>query len=136
MIVKRYGKRVQQVQPNFDARAMNEIGFTRTGDFLTSAEELATEYEKGTEHELTATAEGPVQDEAEAALLRSLEEQLRSLEASVGDGGLLAVENEQGRDYPKTRGTQSTHVVQGENRLYFRFTVDPPLRIGVYTRRS
>ena len=32
MIVRRYGNRIQSVTPNFNARAMTEIGFVRSGD--------------------------------------------------------------------------------------------------------
>jgi hypothetical protein len=133
LIVRQYGTKVQSVQPNFDANAMNEIGFRRddawsmaTGDFFSSHEKLAT-------HELTAAAEGEVQSEAEAALLRSLQKQLLSLAEGADD--VLFIESEQGRDYPKTRHTQSTLVVEGANRLYFRFRVEPPLRVAVYRKR-
>ena len=39
MITKRYGSKVQSVTPNFDARAMNEIGFQR-GDKTQSLAEI------------------------------------------------------------------------------------------------
>jgi hypothetical protein len=133
LIVRQYGTKVQSVQPNFDANAMNEIGFRRddawsmaTPDFFSSHEKLAT-------HELTAAAEGEVQSEAEAALLRSLQKQLLSLAEGADD--VLFIESEQGTDYPKTRHTQSTLVVEGANRLYFRFRVEPPLRVAVYRKR-
>jgi hypothetical protein len=74
-----------------------------------------------------------VQSEAEAALLRSLQKQLLSLAEGADD--VLFIESEQGTDYPKTRHTQSTLVVEGANRLYFRFRVEPPLRVAVYRKR-
>jgi hypothetical protein len=83
---------------------------------------------------LTAAAEGEVQNEAEDNLLHSLREQLLAVAQSVGDGVLL-IESEQGTDYPKTRHTQSKQVVEGANRLFFRYTVEPPLRVAVYRRK-
>ena len=135
MIAKRYGTKIQSVQPNFDAHAMNEIGFMRDHEWDMPADEFLAGYEKMEVHELTAAAEGDVQGAAEEALLVSLLEQLHALEASVADGGVLLVESESGVDYPKTRHTQTTQVVGSENRLFFRFTVEPPLRVAVYRSR-
>ena len=39
-------------------------------------------------------------------------------------------------DFAKTRGVQTTKVVQGANRLHFQYTVDPPLKVGIYQRKS
>jgi len=135
VIAKRYGTKMQSVQPNFDARAMNEIGFTRDNEWSMGADEFFAAYEKTETHELTAATEGEVQGEAEEQLLHSLQEQLVAAEKSVGEGGLLLIESEAGVDYPKTRHTQTTTVVGHENRLYFRFTVEPPLRVAVYRSR-
>jgi hypothetical protein len=135
VIAKRYGTKIQSVKPNFDARAMNEIGFTRDHEWDMPTDEFLAGYEKMEAHELTAVAEGDVQGEAEEALLASLLEQLQAVETSVADGGILLVESESGVDYPKTRHTQTTQVVGSENRLYFRFTVEPPLRVAVYRSR-
>ena len=135
MIAKRYGSKVQSVTPNFDARAMNEIGFQRDNEWSLATDEFAETYEKVETHELTAAAEGEVQGEAEEKLLESLLEQLLAVEKTVGDGGVLMIESEQGTDYPKTRHTQTNQVVGHENRLYFRFTVEPPLRVAVYRKR-
>ncbi|HSJ32746.1 MAG TPA: hypothetical protein VK933_14990 [Longimicrobiales bacterium] len=135
MITKRYGSKVQSVTPNFDARAMNEIGFQRDNEWSLATDEFSESYEKVETHELTAAAEGEVQGEAEEKLLESLLEQLLAVEKTVGDGGVLMIESEQGTDYPKTRHTQTNQVVGHENRLYFRFTVEPPLRVAVYRKR-
>jgi hypothetical protein len=134
LIVRRYGTKVHSVEPNFDANAMNEIGFRRDNEWSLPTDEFFEQYEKFENHELMAAAEGEVQTEAEAALLHSLQEQLMAVAAAAGDG-LLFIESEQGNDYPKTRHTQSTLVVEGANRLYFRFTVEPPLRVAVYRKR-
>jgi hypothetical protein len=136
LIVRQYGNRVHSVEPNFDARAMNEIGFRRDNEWTMPADEFHQAYEKREAHELTAAAEGEVQGEAEEALLQSLHEQLQAVAgAAAGGDGVLFIESEQGVDYPKTRHTQQTQVVDGDNRLYFRFTVEPPLRVAVYRKR-
>jgi len=131
-IVRRYGSKIQSVTPNFDSRAMTEIGFVRGSELSLSAEEFEQQYHRLSGRELRAKAEGDVQGDVEDAVLASLTEQLEALAAEAGDGALLLIENEQGVDHPKTRGRQTTIVVDGENRLVFEYTVDPPLRIGVF----
>ncbi|CAN5770695.1 hypothetical protein BH23GEM9_BH23GEM9_22190 [soil metagenome] len=133
VIVRQYGNSVHSVEPNFDGRAMNEIGFRRDNEWSLATDEFFAIHEKVESHELTAAAEGDVQGEAEDALLDSLLQQLLATEAAAGNG-VLVVESEPGVDYPKTRHTQRTLVVAGENRLYFRFTVEPPLRVAVYRK--
>src|SRR5690606_32799968 len=96
MILRRYGTTVQSVDPNFDARAMTEIGFRRNGQLSISAEEFEARYEKVDERALTAESEGDVKDEAERALLDDLLAQLRALEEEVGEDHVLVVESEQG----------------------------------------
>jgi hypothetical protein len=136
VIAKKYGTKIHSVQPNFDARAMNEIGFTRDHDWSLDTSEFFETYEQLETHELTAAAEGDVQDAAEESLLHSLQEQLLAVSGAAKDDGVVLVLSEQGVDYPKTRHTQTTRVVEGSNRLYFRFTVEPPLRVAVYRKRS
>lgn len=133
MIVRQYGTKVQSVVPNFEAVAMNEIGFRRDTEWSMPTEQFFAEYEKVATHSLTAAAEGDVQAEAEATLLASLEEQLWDVASSTD--GVVLVESEMSVDYPKTRHTQTTQVVDGANRFYFRFTVEPPLRVAVYRRK-
>ena len=135
MIAKRYGSKVHSVTPNFDARAMNEVGFQRDNEWSMPTDEFMDSYEKTETHDLTAAAEGAVQGDAEEKLLVSLQQQLAAVEKTVGDGDVLMIESEQGVDYPKTRHTQTNQLVGHENRLYFRFTVEPPLRVAVYRRR-
>ena len=135
MIAKRYGNKIHSVQPNFDARAMNEVGFTRDHDWSMDAQEFSETYEQVEKHDLTAAAEGEIQGEAEETLLTSLQDQLVAVSQAANDGVVLVL-SEQGVDYPKTRHTQTTRVVDGSNRLYFRFSVEPPLRVAVYRNRS
>lgn len=134
MIVRRYGKNVQSVTPNFDARAMNEVGFLRTDDFAMGTEEFEAAFTRGEEHVLTAEAAGDVQGDVEEEVLRKLSRQLASLVAGLPDGGMIRIESEPGKDYPKTRSTQKTEVVGAENRLHFQYAIDPPLRCSVWQK--
>ncbi|HLU26329.1 MAG TPA: hypothetical protein VKZ58_11545 [Longimicrobiales bacterium] len=136
MIVRRYGTTVQSVDPNFDSRAMTEIGFLRTSALSMPAAEFFEQYERVDGRELTADAEGDVKDEVEQAVLASLLEQIRALEGELGDDHVLLVENEPGKDYPKTRDRTTNVVVAGEGRLYFEWTIDPPLKLGIYRRKA
>jgi hypothetical protein len=133
MILRRYVQKLHSVTTNFDSRALSEVGFRRDNETSLTPEDLEEGYERVAAKEITATADGPVQGEAEEAILRSLEDQLRELEA---DGAVVVVENEQGVDYPKTRSSTSNIIVEGENRFLFRYTVDPPIRATVYRRRQ
>jgi hypothetical protein len=132
MIVRRYGSRIQSVTPNFDSRAMTEIGFLRGNALTMTADELAERYRRTEQRELRASAQGGVQGEVEDAVLASLLEQLEQLEASAGEGALLLIENEPGVDHPKTHSRQMTTVSMGENRFVFEYTIDPPLRVAIY----
>lgn len=134
MILRRYGTSFRSVEPNFESKALSEIGFRRDHEHEIPAGDFEREWERVEVHELAATDEGDVQDEAEARLLDQLLAQLRGLEEGLGDDELLVVESEQGKDWPKTRQDQKNVVVEGENRFYFHIRVEPPLRVGVYRR--
>lgn len=136
MILRRFGSRIHEVTPNFDARAMTEVSFLRGSALEDSAEEWLAAHERVEEHRLAATAEGDVQNEAEESLLEQLETQLRALADALQPGEALLVENEPGNNYPKTRMRQKTVVVDGANRLHFDAEVDPPLIVGRYRRRG
>jgi hypothetical protein len=132
MILRRYGNALHGVELNFDYKAMTEIGFRRDRSTTIPAEEFEKGYVRVDEHELTARAEGDVQDDVEKRLLQDLERQVRALESRLEPGQVLVVESEQGVDYPKTRTDQKTVAVDGENRLHFSVQVQPPLRLGRY----
>jgi hypothetical protein len=136
MIVRRYGTTVQSVDPNFDSRAMNEIGFQKNGAWSKSWEEFQSEYQRTGGRELTCKAEGNVQHEVEDRALCDLRDQLKELDQTLGSGEVLLIESEAGKDYPKTREKQRTTVVGAENRLHFERTIDPPLRVGVYKEKA
>ena len=136
MIVRRYGSSVLSVVPNFDSRAMTEIGFNRDGRLTIPTEEFQHTYERVQGHELTAHADGVVQGDVEETLLASLAEQLHRLAGELKPDELLLIENEPGKDQAKTRGTQTPVVEAGESRLRFEYVVDPPLKVGVFRRRG
>jgi hypothetical protein len=136
MIFRKYGSSLHSVDPNFDANAMNEIGFMKNGSMEIRADELQEKYERVAGHELTAQAEGEVQNVAEAAVLKDLQAQLTAIESGAAEGAVLVIESELGKDYPKMREKVSNVIVANENRLYFHRTVEPPLRVGVYAPRT
>ena len=135
MIFKKYGNSYHSVTPNFDSRAMTEVGFQKSGEQSIAVAEFEEQYERAESRDLVADAEGDVQDAVEKQMLATLRERLLELESSAGDG-VLVIENEQGKDYPKTREKQTTKVVGNDNRLFFQRSIDPPLRVGVYRLRK
>ena len=132
MILRRYGNNVQSVETNFNSKALTEIAFMRDHQVSTLGEEFFKAHEKLSEHGLTAQAEGDVPDEVESVMLDDLLAQLSVLHESLEASQVLFIESEQGNDYPKTKTRQKNIVVEGENRLYFYSSIDPPLRVGVY----
>ncbi len=132
MILKRYGNTLQSVEVDFDARAMNEIGFRRDRQFSIPVDEFESGYERVDQAELTGRAEGAVQDEAEQAALDQLLAALREFEAGSVEGDLVVVESQQGVDYPKTREERSARVDGGKNLFRFLWSIDPPLKVGRY----
>lgn len=131
MIVKRYGTTFQSVELNFESKALNEIGFRRDRRRSWSAEEFEEAHERVSTQELTAEAQGRVQDHTEQALLDDLEGQVRDLIADLDESEVLVFENGDS-DYPKTRQKTRNLVEGGENVLHFTYTVSPPLRFAVY----
>jgi hypothetical protein len=136
MIVRRYGSSVLSVGPNFDPRAMNEVGFQKDGAWSMSWEDFQSKYERRAGHELSAKGEGFVQHLAEEQVLKDLREQLNNVVKQLGPGEVALIESEAGKDYPKSREKQRTVVVGADNRLHFERSIDPPLRVGVYREKS
>ena len=132
MILKRYGTSYHSVELNFDSKALNEIGFRRDRETQIPVEAFEEGWTLESTHELTAEAEGRVQDATEADLLDKLEYQIRALLDDLESGQALVFENTDGQDYPKTRQSTQNVVVEGENKLHFTYTVAPALRFGVY----
>ncbi|HSW29485.1 MAG TPA: hypothetical protein VLH75_08400 [Longimicrobiales bacterium] len=136
MILKRYGTSYQSVDPNFDSKALNEVGFRRDQELAIPVAEFQSGYEHVASHEISAEAEGHVQDHTEQLLLDRLEARLLELEGGLEGAHVLVLENGDGTDYPKTRQEIRTVVEGGENKLHFRYTVAPPLRMGVYRKKA
>lgn len=136
MIYKRYGTALQSVETNFDARAMNEIGFRRDRRESIPIEEFEASWERVEERALTASSEGPVQHEAEVQVLESLEGALIEFQDALEAGEVLVIESEAGVDYPKLREVRDDVLVEGANAFYFRWSVDPALRVGRYRKRG
>ena len=135
MIYKRYGTTYQSVDVDFSAEALNEIGFRRNREESFPVEELEDRYELTETVELTAEASGPVQNDTEQLLLDRLKEKLDAALERLPDDGIAVVENESGRDYPRTHQETKNVVERGENKLHFEYTMDPPLRVGLYRAR-
>jgi hypothetical protein len=135
MIFKKYGTTLHSVDVDFDARAMNEIGFRRNREEEIPVADLDSAHTLVETRELTAEASGDVQDEAEQALLVKLEAALRAFEGELGGNEFLLIEND-ATDYPKTRDEKRSVVVDSGNRLHFNWRVDPPLRLGRYRRND
>jgi hypothetical protein len=131
MILRRYGTTVHRVDLEFNSKALTEIGFRRDRSHSMATEEFESTYTPVSSHELTAEAEGDVQDHVEQGMLDDLEAQIQSVVERLREGEILFVQSEQGRDYPKTRTRTKNVIVEGENRLYFYASIDPPLRVGV-----
>ena len=134
MIFRRYGTSFQSVDLNFDSKALNEIGFRRNHEESIPVDGFEAANPKLSTHELVAEAAGDVQDHTEQVLLDRLQEKVEALQAGLGDGEFLVVENEQGHDYPKTRQQTSNVIVEGENKLHFEYSLSPALRIAVHRR--
>src|SRR5688572_294569 len=135
MIFRRYGNAYQSVELNFDSKALNEIGFRRDRVESIPADDFSAFTKVGT-HELLAEAEGSVQDETERSMLDRLAEQLLALDRGLGADELLVIDNDQGNDWPKTRQKTTNVVVEGENKLYFNYSMGPALRATVWRRQG
>ena len=135
MILRKYGKSYHSVTPNFDSRAMTEIGFQKSGEQTLEVPEFEAAYERLEGRELTAVAEGTVQDQVEKDMLEALRKQLVDLEEGLDDNAVVVIESEQGKDYPKTREKTTNAVVGNENKLHFQRYIEPPLRVAVYRKR-
>ena len=136
MIFRRYGTALHSVDPNFQSKALNEIGFRRDGERQHSAEEFEASYEHLVTHDLVAEAEGYVQDHTEQLLLDRLESRLLELEAGLEPDCVIVIENKDGPDYPKTKQQTRNVIVEGENRLHFTYGVAPNLRAAVFRKRD
>lgn len=134
MILKRYGRTVSSVEPHFDSRAFHEIGFRRDGETTLSGEEFEEAYVRTGTREVTASAEGEVQDRAEQETLDALEEALRELEGSLAEDEVLLVASGPDVEAPRTRFEKEPVGRPREDRFLYRWSVDPPLTVDIYRK--
>lgn len=130
-IVRRYGKRVETVEPDFRAEAMTEVGFRRTGEAKWALDEFLDQYAMVRQVDLTAEATDEVQERAEKGMLQSLADKLQGILDALKPDEVLSVESEVGRDYPRTRYDRSSKGGQE-----FTYSLDRPLRLGIFRKRS
>jgi len=124
-----------RVAPHFEARALTEIRFLPEDTEVLTLEAFEGGWVALDTQSLSVEAEGPVQGEAEAELLRRLEAALRDRLGGLAPGEILVVENQLRADWPRTREHRSDVIVEGENRFHFQWRVDPPLRLTRYRER-
>ncbi len=136
MIVQRFGGSVGAVVPDFHATAFNELQFARRPGFSLPWEEFAATYQRTGGIELVAETEGHVQLEVETALLAELQRRIAEAERALRPEELLLLESRPGHDYPRTHEYTETIVEDGRNRFHFYYSIDPPLRVGIYRRRG
>ncbi len=136
MIFRRYGTTYQSVDMDFSAEALNEIGFRRNRETSIPVDDFESRYEHVETVELTAESQGVVQNDTEQVLLDRLAEKVRERLDALEEGGILVVENENGRDYPKTRQETKNVVERGANTLHFAYSMAPPLRVASYRPKS
>jgi hypothetical protein len=136
MILKQYGTSYESIETNFNPRALTEIAFRRDRVFSIPTEEFETTYERVEVISFAPETEGDVHDQAEGELLQALEANVKGAVAALEEGEVLVVESREGEDYPKTRDTKKNVVVDGGNRLYFYWRVEPPLRLGRYRKKG
>ncbi|CAN5797407.1 hypothetical protein BH23GEM11_BH23GEM11_13200 [soil metagenome] len=135
-LLRRQGSRVFPVVSNFDYRAMNEIAFRAGREEVEPAEAFDARMERVREMQLETATDGPVQADAEAALLDQLNERLDRCLSELSPGEVLVIESAPGVDWPKTRERRKDVIVDGENRFHFHWRVEPPLRVAVYRERA
>jgi len=131
MIIRRYGNRVHTVSLDFDPAAMTEVGFRRDGEQEWSTEAFEAEYELVREEEIIAEATDSVQEKAEREMLVALEARFRAIFTELESGQILSVQSKSGVDYPRTRYDRST---RGDRD--FTYTLDQPLRLGIWAKRG
>lgn len=136
MILRQYGKRMESVDPAFSAVALTSIGWRRNRELSMTVEEFEEKYREVVTHELTASAEGPVQIEVETSLLKQVEEQVRALEAGLPADQVLVVQSRRGVVEARAHEKKIDVIVDGENRLYFKWWMDPGLHMGVFALRD
>jgi len=133
MIFRQYGSKYHSVTPNFDPRALTEVGFRRDGQTSLSLEEMAEGYEEVRGSELSAQATAPNLHDAEQSVVRDMEAQVLEMVAGLAPEEILVIGNRPGVDHPKSHHERTNSTEGGRG---YRAWVDPPLRITVFRRRA
>lgn len=136
MLLRRYGSRLHSVEINFDSKALNEIGFRRDNLTAFEVDDFESTFERVAGHSFSAEAEGEVHDEVEQAVLDQLEAKVRGVLDGLAEGEVAVIESEQGGSYPKTRQGRRSVMKDGQNRLFFTVSIDPPLLLAVHRRSA
>lgn len=131
MIIRRYGNRFHSVELDFDPAAMTEVGFRRDGQKEWDTDEFLATYELVREEDVIAAATDVVQDTAERTMLGILKDKVFALHDALEDGQFLSIESKVGVDYPRTRYDRPTIGDKA-----FTYTLDRPLRVGIWTKKG
>ena len=131
MIIRRYGTRYHSVTLDFDPAAMTEVGFRRDNEQQWTVADFEDQYELVREEEIIADGTDPVQEQAERKMLVALKDLFDPIYDSIEEGQLLSIQNERGVDHPRTRYVRSTKGEQD-----FTYTMDRPLRLGIWAKRG
>jgi hypothetical protein len=134
MLLRRYGANVQSVEPNFEARALNEIAFRRDQQHSFAAADFDAEWQRVGDVTESGEAQGSSHNDVEQGLLDDLAARIKAHVAALEPGEALLIENDPGIDWPKSRQLQKNVIVDGENRLHFIVSIDPSVRLGRYRR--
>lgn len=135
MILRTYGDKLHSVEIRFDSRAFNEVGFRRDRDTSFDVGEFEGEWERVRGEEIADHGKGRVQDETQQRMLENMRGHLERLVEGLGEDEVVRIESPD-TDWPKLRDTQTTIVEEGKNVLHFDAWVDPPLRVGIWKRKS
>ncbi len=118
--------------PNFDPRALTEVGFRRDGRSSLSVEQMTEGYEEVHRRELRAQATGSNLHDAEQRVVREMEAQVLEMVAGLGPEEVLVIDNKPGVDHPKSHHERTNSVEGGWG---YRVWVEPPLKMNVLRRR-
>ena len=131
MIIRRYGDSYHSVTLDFDPAAMTEVGFRRDNEQQWDVGDFEGQYELVREESIISEATHAVQERAERLMLEALEERFHEVYATLEEDHLLCIHSERGKDHPRTRYDRITKGDQD-----FTYTLDRPLRLGIWRKRA
>lgn len=131
MIIRRYGDQYHSVTLDFDPAALTEVGFRRDNEQQWEAGDFEAQYELVREESIISEGTDPVQDKAERMMLDALRDRFNEVYETLEEGQILSVQSERGKDHPRTRYDRTTKGDQD-----FTYTLDRPLKLGIWSRRA